>query len=241
VSEPALHIRALQAGYGKRVVIEDISLTLAAGEWYVLLGPNGSGKSTLLDCVVGRMQVWRGTVEIAGYSLGAAPFEAKRRLGYGCAPEVLPKLLTARQCLEVHAAAKQLAAVDAELLALAGELKFTAYLDEFVDTLSLGTQQKLSILLALIGDPALIVLDEAFNGLDPASAWVVKRHLRSRLNQGAALLLATHALDIVEHHADRAGVLIDGRLRREWQKDEIVDMRRNGQDFESSLAQTLAT
>ena len=93
-------------------------------------------------------------------------------------------------------------------------MKFTPYLDDFVDTLSLGTRQKLSILLALIGDPALVVLDEAFNGLDPASALVVKRHLRARLHQGAALLLATHALDIVEHHADRAGVLIDGRLRR---------------------------
>ena len=238
---PALQIRSLQAGYGKRVVLEDIFLTLAAGEWYVLLGPNGSGKSTFLDCVVGRLDVWRGNVEIAGHSLSAAPFEAKRRLGYGCAPEVLPKLLTARQCLEVHAAAKHLTALDAELLALAADLKFTPYLDDFVDTLSLGTRQKLSILLALIGDPALIVLDEAFNGLDPASALVVKRHLRARLNQGAALLLATHALDIVEHHADRAGVLIDGRLRREWQKSEIVDMRRQGQDFESSLAQTLAT
>jgi ABC-2 type transport system ATP-binding protein len=95
--------------------------------------------------------------------------------------------------------------------------------------------------LALIGDPALIVLDEAFNGLDPASALVVKHHLRDRLRSGAALLLATHALDIVEHYADRAGVLIDGRLRREWQKSEIIDMRRNGQDFETSLAQTLAT
>jgi ABC-2 type transport system ATP-binding protein len=241
VSEYALHIRSLQAGYGRRVVLEDISLTLAAGEWYVLLGPNGSGKSTLLDCVVGRLPVWRGEIEIAGCSLNTAPFVAKRRLGYGCAPDLLPKLLTARQCLEVHAAAKHVTANDTELLALSGELKFTDYLDEFVDTLSLGTRQKLSILLALIGEPSLIVLDEAFNGLDPASALVVKRHLRSRLKQGAALLLATHALDIVEHHADRAGVLIDGRLRREWQKSEIVDMRRNGQDFESSLARTLAT
>ena len=240
MSERTLQIRSLQAGYGKRVVLEDISLTLAAGEWYVLLGPNGSGKSTLLDCVVGRLQAWRGEIEIADCSLRAAPFEAKRQLGYGCAPDVLPKLLTARQCLEVHAAAKHVMAIDTELWALADELKFTDYMDDFVDTLSLGTRQKLSILLALVGEPALIVLDEAFNGLDPASAWVVKRHLRARLQQGASLLLATHALDIVEHHADRAGVLIDGRLRREWQKSEIVDMRRNGLDFESSLAQTLA-
>lgn len=236
----ALEIRSLSAGYGARVVLEDISLTLAPGEWYVLLGPNGSGKSTLLDCVVGRLRASHGDINIAGHSLRAAPFESRLRLGYGCAPETLPALLTARQCLEVHAAAKQLTAIEEDLLVLANELKFMPYLEDFVDTLSLGTRQKLSILLALVGNPSLIVLDEAFNGLDPASALVVKRHLRSRLQQrGAALLLATHALDIVEHHADRAAVLIDGRLKREWQRAEIGALRRDGQNFESSLAQTI--
>jgi ABC-2 type transport system ATP-binding protein len=240
MASQVLDIQSLSAGYGLRVVLDGISLTLAPGEWYVLLGPNGSGKSTLLDCVVGRLRLSRGNVRIAGHSLIDAPFEAKRQLGYGCAPEILPPLLTARQCLEVHAAAKDLAAIDGDVLALAEDLKFTPYLEAFVDTLSLGTRQKLSILLALVGNPALIVLDEAFNGLDPASALVVKRHLRERLQQrGAALLLATHSLDIVEHYADRAAVLIDGRLKREWQKSEIVELRANGQNFESSLAQTI--
>lgn len=206
MTHAALEIRALSAAYGLRVVLEDISLRLAAGEWYVLLGPNGSGKSTLLDCVTGRMRPSRGEVWIGGHSLGGAPFESKRQLGYGCAPETLP------------------------------------YLEEFVDTMSLGTRQKLSILLALVGNPALIVLDEAFNGLDPASALVVKRHLRARLERrGAALLLATHALDIVEHYADRAAVLFEGRLQREWQKAEIAELRLSGQNFESSLAKALKT
>jgi ABC-2 type transport system ATP-binding protein len=223
-----------------RVVLEDISLTLSPGEWYVLLGPNGSGKSTLLDCVSGRMRPSSGEVRIGGHSLSGAPFESKRRLGYGCSPETLPQLLTARQCLEVHTAAKELPAIDDGLLALADELKFLPYMEEFVDTMSLGTRQKLSILLALVGNPSLIVLDEAFNGLDPASALVVKRHLRARLEQrGAALLLATHALDIVEHYADRAAVLIEGRLRREWQKTEIAELRISGRNFETSLAEAL--
>ena len=241
MNSPALEIKSLFAAYGARVVLENISLTLARGEWYVLLGPNGSGKTTLLDCVSGRMLPSRGEVRIAGYPLGADTFESKRWLGYGCAPEILPALLTARQCLEVHAAAKELGSIDEDVLSLADELKFTAYLEDFVDTMSLGTRQKLSILLALVGNPSLIVLDEAFNGLDPASALVVKRHLRARLQQrGAALLLATHALDIVEHHADRAAVLIDGRLKREWQKAEIEALRLTGQTFETSLAQTIA-
>jgi ABC-2 type transport system ATP-binding protein len=150
-------------------------------------------------------------------------------------------LLTARQCLEVHAGAKGLSAVATELLELAEDLRFLPYLDSFVDTLSLGTRQKLSVLLCLLGDPKLIVLDEAFNGLDPASALVVKRHLRTRLEQqGAALLLATHALDIVEHHADRTGLLFDGRLRHEWSKAEIRSLRQRGLGLDEALVAALA-
>jgi ABC-2 type transport system ATP-binding protein len=235
-----MEIRGLRAGYGTRVVIDDVSMGLGPGEWFALMGPNGCGKTTLLDCVAGRLRPAAGDVQIAGYSLMGDPVNAKRRLGYGCAPERLPGLLTANQCLEVHAGAKGLSSVGVALLELAEELKFTPYLESFVDTLSLGTRQKLSVLLCLVGDPKLIVLDEAFNGLDPASALILKRHLRSRLEtHGAALLLATHALDIVEHYADRAGLLIDGRLIREWQKEEIESLRANGGGFDAALAETI--
>jgi ABC-2 type transport system ATP-binding protein len=96
------------------------------------------------------------------------------------------------------------------------------------------------VLLALVGDPLLIVLDEAFNGLDPASALLLKRHLRARLQRrGAALLLATHSLDIVEHYADRAAVLIDGKLKHEWPKDELRRLRDQHGDFEAAVAQAM--
>jgi ABC-2 type transport system ATP-binding protein len=120
---------------------------------------------------------------------------------------------------------------------LAEELKFLPYMESFVDTLSLGTRQKLAVLLCLIGDPKLIVFDEAFNGLDPTSSLVLKHHLRWRLKErGATLVLATHALDIVEHDADHAALLLDGVLAREWSIAEIDDFRRSGRAFDSALA-----
>lgn len=237
MSGSILEIRGLQAGYGRRTVLENISITLAARDWFVLLGPNGCGKSTLLDCVVSRLLPSGGEILIDGFSLSKDPYEAKRRLGYACAPDVLPALLTARQCLEIHAAAKEQGGVGADLLALAEELRFTPYLESFVDTLSLGTRQKLTVLLALVGDPLLIVLDEAFNGLDPASALILKRHLRARIERrGGALLLATHSLDIVEHYADSAAVLIDGTLKHLWTKSELQRLRTDQADFEAALA-----
>ncbi len=233
MSATALTIRGLCAGYGRHVVLEEISLSLELGEWFVLVGPNGCGKSTLLDCVAGRLAPAAGDIHIAGYSLREDAASAKRQLGYGVAPEALPDLLTARQCLEVHAGAKDLACIDTELIELADELKFSTHLESFIDTLSLGTRQKLSVLLSLVGDPKLIVLDEAFNGLDPASALVFKRHLRDRVQaRAASVLLATHALDIVEHYADRAALLSDGRIAKEWLRADIIALRTSGRGFD---------
>jgi ABC-2 type transport system ATP-binding protein len=234
----ALEIDALHARYGKHEVLAGVSLTVARGEWFCLLGPNGVGKSTLLHCAVGRLAPAAGEVRIAGHSATATPAAAKRRLGYACAPGELPDLLTGRQCLEVYALAKELDGIDADVLALADDLRLTPFLDGFVDTYSLGTRQKLCVLLALLGDPELIVLDEAFNGLDPRSALVLKQRLRERLRAGrCAVLLATHSLDIVEHYADAAALLLDGRIVERWSAEEIAQLRSAG---EGGLERALA-
>ena len=208
MTDCTLKVSGLGAAYGRHVVLKDVSLRVSSGEWFVLMGPNGCGKSTLLDCLVGKLVPAAGDIQIAGFPLLTDPANAKRQLGYASAPEHLPQLLTARQCFEVHAGAKGLPTVDADLMILAEEIKFLPYLESFVDTLSLGTKQKLAVLLCLVGNPKLIILDEAFNGLDPASSLVLKHHLRWRLKErGAAVVLATHALDIVEHYADHAGIV----------------------------------
>lgn len=233
-----LDIRQVQARYGKQEILRGVSLRVSAGEWFCLLGPNGVGKSTLLRCIGGALVPSEGDVRIAGESVVGNPIEAKRRLGLACAPEQLPDLLTGRQCLEVFAHAKDLPGIDAEVLELAARLRFEPYLDRFVDTYSLGTRQKLCVLLALLGNPSAIVLDEAFNGLDPASALTVKRHLQRRLAEGrACVLLATHSLDIVEHYANKAALLIDGRIVREWTGADIAAFREQGANaFETALA-----
>ena len=240
MSSAALEIRRLTARYGERAVLADVSLRIEPGEWFCLLGPNGVGKSTLLQCAAGRLKPAAGEIYIDGCALQQAPLEAKQRLGHACAPDELPGLLTGRQCLEIYASAKGLAAVTPETAVLAEQLRFSSYLDACVDTYSLGTRQKLCVLLALLGEPALIILDEAFNGLDPASALTVKQAVHSRLQAGrCALLLATHSLDIVEHHADRAALLLDGRIAHEWSKDQLAALRRQGANaFEEALAAT---
>jgi ABC-2 type transport system ATP-binding protein len=226
----ALSIQQLHAGYDKHRVLIDVNLTVARGEWVALLGPNASGKTTLLHCVVGMMKVTSGSITVCGGTKG--------KLGFACAPERLPALLTGRQCLEVYAAAKGLAAIGADVLDLAERFQYMPMLDRFVGAYSLGTRQKLAVLLALLGEPELLVLDEAFNGLDPASALALKHFLRDRVATGkCSVLLATHALDIVERYADRAALLLHGRIAHEWRKDELAVMRAKSEEgFEAALA-----
>jgi ABC-2 type transport system ATP-binding protein len=233
-----LDVRQVHATYGKQDILRGVSLRIHAGEWFCLLGPNGVGKSTLVRCISGAVTPTEGDLQIAGKSVVKEPIEAKRRLGFACAPEQLPDLLTGTQCLETFAHARGLREIDADVLELATELRFDRYLNQFVDTYSLGTRQKLCVLLALLGEPSVIVLDEAFNGLDPASALVVKRYLQRRLAAGrGCVLLATHSLDIVEHYADKAALLIDGRIVREWTDAQIASLRQQGANaFEAALA-----
>lgn len=233
-----LRIEKLHAGYDRHRVLVDVNLDVARGEWVALLGPNASGKTTLLHCVVGTMQASAGSITVCGRSLREDPTGAKGQLGFACAPERLPALLTGRQCLEVYAAAKGLEAIDAGVLALAERFQYLPMLDRFVGAYSLGTRQKLAVLLALLGDPRLVVLDEAFNGLDPASALALKHFLRDRVTAGqCSVLLATHALDIVERYADRAALLLHGRIAHEWRKEELAAMRAQSEEgFEAALA-----
>lgn len=238
----ALSVRGLHAGYEKLVVLDGVDLEVARGEWLALLGPNASGKTTLLHCIAGMLIPSAGSISVCGYSLRRQAMAAKRVLGFGCAPESLPDLLTGRQCLEIYAAAKDLAAIDDGVRALLEEFKFSPLLDRFVGSYSLGTKQKLAVLLALLGDPALVVLDEAFNGLDPASALILKRHLRSQVSAGrCGVLLATHALEVVERYSDRAALLLDGRIARQWNGEELAALRAApGEGLEVALAAACA-
>lgn len=242
VPPPALDIAALTAGYGTLPVLEDVNLTVQRGEWYTILGPNGVGKSTLLHCIVGRIDTFGGAIRLCGRSVNDDRFNALHHLGFACAPENIPNLLTGRQCLEVYAAAKGLERIAADTLELAEKLRLTPYLDRYVDTYSLGTRQKLSILLALQGNPSLLVLDEAFNGLDPASALTLKQLLRSKVDAcECGVLLATHALDIALHFSDSAGLLLNGRIVRQWDHQHLHAMRNGRPDsFEIELAAAAA-
>lgn len=239
---PLLEVRGLAAGHGGREVLAGVDFSLGHGEWLAVVGANGSGKSTLLDVVAGRLAPRAGQVRIGGHALDDDAGAARRMLGYAVVAEAMPPVLTGRQCIAVHAAARDVDADDAALDELVDALGITRWLDDPVAMMSYGTRQKFGIVLALVGAPPLLVLDESFNGLDPASSLVLKRHLRRHVEAGnGAVLLATHALDIVERCVDRALLLDDGRLVHAWPHDELVAACSGAGGFEVATARALAS
>jgi ABC-2 type transport system ATP-binding protein len=222
----ALLIENLAHAYGETPVLRGVDLALAPGDFMALIGPNGSGKTTLLRALSGILMPQQGRILIDGVDMRSDPVGAKARLGLAIDPELLPGALTGRQCLTLFANIRGLSGVPDDSLALASTLAFMPWLDRLVEEYSLGTRQKLGILLGLVGSPPLIVLDEPMNGLDPVSAWAIKQHLVTLTRErGCAVLLATHALEVAERFITRAQLLLEGRCARHWDEPQLIAIR----------------
>jgi ABC-2 type transport system ATP-binding protein len=235
-----LDLRDLHLDYGSQSVLRGVDLQLRAGELVGLIGPNGSGKSSLMRACAGIQPLARGRILIDGVDLAQDPLAARHRFGYAVEPERIPAALRGRQCLELVAHARGLG--DAELATaheLVAALGLAPWIEREVGVYSLGTRQKLAVVLALLGDPPLLLLDEVLNGLDPLAAFALKQALRQRSDGGAAVLLATHGLEVAERFLDRAVLLLDGRVAGDWNRDALQGLRNDGGGLEAAVVARL--
>ncbi len=222
---PALSMHDLHHAYGSNQVLRGIDLDLGAGELVGLVGPNGTGKSTLMRCLCGAEPIQRGQVLMNGVDIALDRQRAQAQFGYAVEVERLPGLLTGRQALQLVAEVRAASASLDQSYALCVALGMAPWLDRRIHEFSLGTRQKLAIALALIGRPALIVLDEVLNGLDPLAAFALKEELQERTRAGACVLLATHGLEVAERFLDRALLLLDGRIAADWDAEALRGFR----------------
>lgn len=218
---PVLEVEGLEKSYDGFVAVSGLSFSLEAGEILGLVGPNGAGKTSTLRCLAGVLPPNRGTVRVMGCDLARDPVGAKRRLAFLPDEPRLFEYLTVMEHLNLVARLYGLADWQARAGPLLDELELTPKRDALPGELSRGMKQKLVVACAFLHDPALIVLDEPLTGLDPLGIRRMKASLAARAEAGAAVVLSSHMLPLVEEMCDRLLVIAGGRAVALGTLDEI--------------------
>ncbi|KAF2861198.1 putative ABC transporter [Piedraia hortae CBS 480.64] len=216
-----LRVLHLSKSFGKNVAVDDVTLGVRRGEIYGLLGPNGAGKSTTIGLVRGDMSPNAGDVLIENTSI-AHRAVARAKLGVCPQFDAMDSMTTAEH-LTFYARARGVPSVKHNVAQILEAVGLTPYRDRFAAKLSGGNKRKLSLGIALIGNPSVVLLDEPSSGMDAASKRVMWHTLRN-VASGRALVLTTHSMEEADALASRVGILstrmlatgtIDS-LRRKW-------------------------
>jgi heme ABC exporter ATP-binding subunit CcmA len=213
-----LEATGLRRSYGRRRVLRDLDLTLAAGEAIAVAGPNGAGKTTLLRLLAGLARPERGEVRLDGRPLRRDTPEVRRAVGLVSHQTLLYDDLTLHENLTFAARLYGLAdPLTAARVALE-EAGLGPRAEESPRRLSRGLAQRAAIARALLHRPRLLLLDEPFTALDAAASERLRAELRARRQEGLGIVLVTHQLAEAWEVATRIAVMVDGR----WACDEAL-------------------
>ncbi|MGY1814325.1 ABC transporter ATP-binding protein [Blastococcus sp. SYSU D00820] len=206
-----LEFDGLYKSYGENRVLEGVGFTVAPGSMFGFCGANGAGKTTTMRIALGLARADAGEVRWQGRPLDA---EGRRRIGY--MPEergLYPKMKVAEQ-LTYFARLHGLAGSEAGDAARhwAERLGLGARMDERVEKLSLGNQQRVQLAAALVSRPEVLILDEPFSGLDPVGVDSLAEALLEQVREGVPVVFSSHQLDLVERLCDSVGILARGRM-----------------------------
>lgn len=215
-----LQLRGITKSYGSRRVLDDVAFDVAPGRLTGFVGGNGAGKTTTMRIMLGVLGRDSGEVTLNGSPVTTAD---RRRFGY--MPEergLYPKMKVLEHIVylaRLHGFSKADATTRAT--ALLEELGLGERLDDNVETLSLGNQQRAQIAAALVHDPEVLILDEPFSGLDPLAVDVVADVLQTRAAQGVSVLFSSHQLDVVERLCDDLVIIAGGTIRAAGTRDGL--------------------
>jgi len=209
---PAIEATDLSKRFGPRQAVREASFRLERGQVLGLVGPNGAGKTTLMRMLVGLIRPTSGAVRLFGHDVGREFEMALSLVGAIIETPDMYKYLSGRQNLAQYA--RMQANVSAERIAETVRfVDLTDRIDERITRYSLGMRQRLGIAQALLHRPALLILDEPTNGLDPAGMQDMRRMIRHLADErGMAVLVSSHLLHDVQAVCDTVAVLQEGRM-----------------------------
>jgi len=220
-----IHVDSLTKLYGDFAAVSALSFRVAPGEVLGLVGPNGAGKTTTLRCLAGIIVPTSGRVQVAGFDLAERPIEAKRTLAFVPDEPQLFDYLTVEEHLRFIARLYGVADAAERIPALLAEVELTEKRGALPLELSRGMRQKLAIACGLLHRPSALLLDEPLTGLDPVGIRRMKHTVAARAREGAAVILSSHLLHLVEELCTQILVLQRGRLVAYGAIAEIIATR----------------
>lgn len=222
----------LHKRYGRVAAVTDLSLRVVAGEVVALLGPNGAGKSTTIRAITGLLRPTSGSVVIGGHDMASDAVAAKRLFGFvPDRPYLYPKL-TGRELLRFLGRLRAVSDAEARAGRLLADFELSAAADALIETYSHGMRQRLTFCAALLHAPPVLIVDEPMVGLDPRGARDVRLLLRRHADEGGAVLLTTHSLDVAESVSDWVLLMAGGRERA---RGSMAELRQRVGDDRANL------
>ena len=219
MDESAVSVRNLTKSFSGRRVVDDLSFDVQKGEVFALLGHNGAGKSTTIDLILGLKAPERGSAKILGMDAAKNRKQVFERVGVQLQnTQYQPNITVEEACIEYAS----LYADPANYPKLLERFGLGTLRKSFVSKLSGGERQKLSVVLALIGSPEIVFLDELTTGLDVAARREVWRTLKQLKDRGLTIFLTTHYMEEAEALCDRVCIIKSGRKAAEGTIDEVI-------------------
>ncbi len=220
-----IEIRDLSKRFAKRLAVDHVNLTVESGEIFGLVGPNGAGKTTTMRMLVTLLQPDHGEILVGGHSVGKAPREVRRLIGFMPDSFGVYGDMTVQEYLDFFGACYQIP--PAQRLSLINDLlelvDITHRRDDMVDTLSRGLKQRLGLARVLIHDPNILVLDEPASGLDPRARVEIRELLLEIARLGKTIIFSSHILADVAELCTRVGIMESGKLVAVGTLDQLTE------------------
>jgi ABC-2 type transport system ATP-binding protein len=207
--------------FGARLAVDGADLRVPAASAFGFLGPNGAGKTTMIRMLLGLTRPNAGSMRLLGLPVPERRAEALRRVGGIVEEPRFHPHLTGRENLQVIAAAREPEA-DARIGPSLERVGLAERADDRVGAYSMGMRQRLGIARCLLADPALLILDEPMNGLDPAGIQEFRQLIRSFVDEGRTVFLSSHLLDEVEKTCDAVAIVDQGKILMQGSIDDVV-------------------
>lgn len=210
---------------GGKKAMNDISLTVEAGDIYGFIGHNGAGKSTTIKAVVGVHEFDEGEIEIDGHNVKTEPLECKKITAYIPDNPDLYEHLTGMDYLNFIGDIFLVPEGERRerVIKLAGDLEIYDALPDVISSYSHGMKQKLALVSAFMHRPKLLVLDEPFVGLDPKASIALKEMMHELCKEGSALFFSTHVLEVAEKLCNKIAIIREGRLLCSGTMKELLE------------------